>query len=100
MSELSRDGFTIESSVRLPVAENDRLQAVSLHVRASRADEDNLAGGVYRRLQFAGALTAHLTRAFDAQLAYVVQWERRSAPNLSNNVFSLSFTAEFQPAVD
>ena len=95
VSELSRDGFTVESSLRLPIPENDRLQAVSLQVRASRADEDNLTGGVYRRLQFAGGTMLHLTRRFDAQFSYVVHQEGRNTPTYSNNVFSLSFTVEF-----
>ena len=95
VSEVSRAGFTVQSSLRFPVANNERLQAVSLHARAGRADEDNLAGGVYRRLQFAGGTTLHMTRAFDVQLSYVVQQEGRDTPTYENNVFSLSFTAEF-----
>ena len=90
-----RDGFTVESSLHFPVADNERLRAVSLHARASRADEDSLGGAVYRRLQFAGGMTLHLTQAFAAEFGYVVQKERLGAPTLSNNVLSVSFTAEF-----
>ncbi|NCG32052.1 MAG: hypothetical protein GWP44_04150 [Proteobacteria bacterium] len=93
--ELARDGFTIESSYRFPLANNDRLEAVRLHARVSRADEDNLAGGVYRRLEYSGAMSLAVTSAFDIRLAYILQKEDLDAPTLSNNILSLSFTAKF-----
>ena len=95
LPELARDGFTIESSYRIPVTDNDRLSSVGLHARVSRAEEDNLAGGVYRRLEYSGAMSLEVTRAFDIQLAYVLQQEDRDAPVVSNNILSLSFTAKF-----
>ena len=61
----------------------------------SRADEDNLAGGVYRRLEYSGAMSLAVTRAFDIRLAYILQKEDLDAPTLSNNILSLSFTAKF-----
>lgn len=95
--ELARDGFTIESSYRLPVADNDRLSAVGLHARVSWAEEDNVVGDVYRRRQYSGAMSFELTRAFGVQVGYVLQQDRAALdlPLLWNQVLGLSFTAKF-----
>jgi hypothetical protein len=95
LPELTRDGFTIESTYRVPITNSDRLSSFGLHARVSRAEEDNLAGGVYRRLGYSGAMSLAVTKAFDIRLAYVLQQEELDAPEVSNNILSLSFTAKF-----
>lgn len=94
LSSLDREGLTVETAYLIPV-DGERFRGVSLQARGSFADEDRLDGTVFRRVQWAFGGTLHLTRSLRGKIGYVVQREGLDAPDISNNLFSISLTAEF-----
>ena len=94
---LDRHGFTVEPSYtfNLESLESRYLKAITLLGRFSSADEDKLDGKTVRRLQYGIGANVDITNTFHAKLGYIIQGEEEDAPEIDNDVFSVSLTAEF-----
>ncbi len=94
VDELRRDGLTVEPSYTFR-RESERLGALTLVGRYSRADEETLAGAKLRQTQLGIGVNGQITRAFKVRAGFVSQGEGRDLPDLDNDAFSFSLTAEF-----
>lgn len=91
---LDRDGLTVEPRYAFDL-QSRRLKRLLLHGRYSFANEETLAGTTFKRLQYGMGVNFHITAVFQAKVGYVIQQEERSAPEVDNDAFNFSLTAEF-----
>ena len=93
VDELSRSGFTVEPSWTFSIGTSQK--SLSLHFRASSADEELLGGGEQRLGQFGGGIVLGFKRGLKLRASYLALTEGLQAPSASNDFFSLGITAEF-----
>lgn len=94
VDKLRRDGLTVEPSYTYR-RESERLGAITLVGRYSRAGEETLAGAKLRQRQLGIGVNGQITRAFKMRAGFVSHRESKDLPNLDNDSFSFGLTAEF-----
>ncbi len=91
---ISRSGYTFEPIYTL-TSERERFSSVSLMLRYSMAEEENLQGQTLTRSQLGIGVKTKITAQFVGRAAYMVQGEDDALPDMDNNAFTISFTNEF-----
>ena len=93
LPHLHRDGLTVEP--RGMLGDVGSLTNLSLHGRFSFADESNLDGTTFRRIQYGWGTSARVREVLIIKASYILQREKQDAATVANNVFVLALTAEF-----